>query len=239
MFCGTARCRGFSLLEVTIATAVLGLLMLMCLSFLSTASLLYGVDTAQTDMEAKLQTHLDEVVLELKETSPSLVSTYDFNDGPDNVDQTAIVFPSARSKDSDSFVFEKSGEVQTIPVWQGIVVYAFYGATTGKPGSLVRYVNYSTTRDYTAAITIKSITSSTITLSDNTAITRSLESTSGNTRAKRLMDDFAQMVRDPGPPDSVELPLCVKLVAQKEITEMGGEAITAETSTAVMSRNAN
>ncbi len=235
----TSRAGGFSLLEVTIASTIMGLIILACLDFLAASSNFYSVDTNQTHLEWRLQYALDDIVSDLKETKPDRVEVFDFVDGPGGLNQTAIVFPTARNS-NDQFIYtDGTGAVQAHPVWQGIAVYAFYSDKPGEPGFLCKYIDYSTTRNYETAITITAITATTITLSDGTTFNRALEGTSGNQFGLRLMSDFAQIVRNPAPPNPVSLPLRIKLVAQKRVDELQGDYVQAQSSTGVMARNKN
>lgn len=229
--------RGHTLLEVTLASALLGVTIFVALEFLGQMSDAHGLTVARTEMQRRLQFGLDQIVSDLKETNPGKVQIHDFTDGPGNASQTAIVFPTARDQNGQ-FIFTAGGAVQLEPVWQGVAVLAFYGPTAGEPGMLCRYVDYGS-HNYSNDITVTSLTATQITLSDGTVFQRSLVGQSGNQIGTVLAPHFAQLVRDPAPPAAVVWPLCLKLTAQKAMRELGGESITVVSSTGVMARNEN
>lgn len=229
---------GMTLIEVAVASTVFSVIILICLEFLAVSMRFYAVDTTQVHMEWRLQSALDDLVLDLKETSPLRMQVYDFNDGLNNKAQTAVIFPTARNA-ADQFVYSSGGAVQAKPVWQGIVVYAFYSPMAGQPGYLCKYIDYNVGRNYDNTITITSLTSTTITLSDGTTFNRALKGTSGNQFGDWKMADFGQLVRDPEPPTAMTLPISLKLTAEQAVDELQGDSIQATSSTGIMSRNEN
>lgn len=232
---------GYTLLEIALASTVMAVLSLLCMEFMDENTKLHVLNVTKVDMERRLQFAIDNIVNDLKETNPAKVQVWDFQDGPGNVWQTAIVFPTARD-DTGEFIFTNGGEVQSEPVWQGIAVYAFYGPTANEPGRLMKFVDYTPGRSYTNPIEVASITDTQIVLNDNlgTTFDRTTKSVAGVQHRLILMEDLAQLVREePDPPAAMQLPLILKLVAQKEISELGGEDIQVMSSTGVLSRNEN
>lgn len=248
----------FTLLEVTIASVLVAVLTLACLDFMDKSTRINIMSITKTDMERRLQFAIDEVVATLRETSTRKLSYLDFQAGPGNNWQTALVFPTARDINGDYIFTSDSGTIMSTPVWQGIVIYAFYAPVAGEPGRLMKYVDYTPGRNYDNMISIAGITATTITLNDNlnTTFPRATPSTLGNQIITIVSDDIAQFVHEgpdapaplvfetdasgnPLPDAKLVTSLILKVVAQKEISELGGEDIQVMSTTGVLSRNQN
>jgi prepilin-type N-terminal cleavage/methylation domain-containing protein len=159
---------GFTLLEVVIASSIFALLICLLMGMLGRAMGSTEMDVRQTLTEDQVQNAVDDIIQDLKETSPAKVTFFQFVD--DGRTQTAITFPCARSETND-FVFTVSGQVQYQPVWQCVRVYCFVSEPNMLGGWIKRYDDYSV-RSYTNPITVSNITASTITLSDGTTFNR-------------------------------------------------------------------
>ncbi|MCX7806544.1 MAG: type II secretion system GspH family protein [Planctomycetota bacterium] len=172
--------KGMTLLEVVIATTIFAAMIVAALGLMGQV-----VDTADTDMsqafaEEQVQNAADTIVLDLKETSPQLCWFYQFTE--DGRNQTAIVFPCARNQ-AGRFIYKVGTNVSPTPVWQSIRVYCYAGdpAAGRDDGYIYRYDDYNT-RSYTNPITVTSITSAEIRLSDGTRFNRTGSLSANQTR---------------------------------------------------------
>ena len=168
---------GFTLLEALIASLIFGLVIVLTLSLCGHAASQAEIDILQTHVENQVQDAVDEIVADLKETSPSLRTAYDFAEN--GWTQTALVFPTARKRviagdpESGSFIYtDASGQVQSQPQWQGLEVICLAPNSGGTDGGLFKYVDYAP-RSYTGPVSVTAVTGSQIKLSDGTVFFRS------------------------------------------------------------------
>jgi prepilin-type N-terminal cleavage/methylation domain-containing protein len=245
---------GYTLLEVVIASSIFALLIALIMGMLGRAMGSAEMDLSQTFVEDQVQNAVDSIIDDLKETSPAKVTFYQFaeNGRP----QTAICFPSARDVNGQ-FIYKVAGQVQSSPVWQCVRVYCFCPGGGGNGGWIRRFEDYSL-RSYTNPISVTSVTTTQIKLSDGTIFQRNGTS-SGNQRMTTVPGYFVQMESavpaDEGPadftldPDLVEFaiqdqelrPLRLTIRAEVEHkypTLRGGSVITTLTNE-VLSRNRN
>ncbi|MBN2713139.1 MAG: type II secretion system protein [Planctomycetes bacterium] len=234
--------RGMTLLELQIASAIMAVVMVAALAFIANMTTASSLEVKLVSLERELQNSLDDVVMDVKESKPSMMDIYDFHlNDPDATWQTAVCFPTARKMGTDEFVYTNdAGEVQVSPQWQGVVVYAPLYEPAYNMAWLVKYVDY-TPRNYTTGMPrISNITEDFIYLTDGTVFDRDADAgLSGNQLVKRLTGHLVQFVRSPSPTDPAVYPLSFKLVANAEISEMYGEKFTVTSSTSVLARNNN
>ena len=181
---------GFTLLEVIIASIIFALLIVMTMSLLSHSLSTAEMDILQTHVENQVQDAVDVVVQDLKETSPRLRTTYAFAEG--GFTQTAICFPTARNQATGAFIYKKGTVVQSSPVWQAMEIVCYVKNPNRNDGWVYKYFDYSTTRNYANPVTVTSITSSQIRLSDNTTISR-LGALAGNQKRVQVQGRFLQI----------------------------------------------
>jgi type II secretory pathway pseudopilin PulG len=159
---------GVTLIEVTIASVVFGLMIVLLMGMLGRAMGSAEMDLSQTYAEDNVQNAVDTIIHDLKETSPAKVSFFQFVE--DGRTQTAIVFPSARDQ-NNQFVYKIGAEVQSQPVWQCVRVYCYVPQNGRDDGYIYRYADYSP-RSYTNPITVSTISATQIKLSDKTTFQR-------------------------------------------------------------------
>lgn len=210
---------GFTLMEVMFTSAILAIVMVICLAFLVQTTDVTSMDAVQTYAENQVQEAADEIVRDLKEAAPALCSFYHFPTASP-VD-TAICFPSARDQTGrdGNFVYTRSGEVQPYPVWQCIQVYC-----RAPNGKLFRFRDYTATRDYTFAITVTSVTDTTITLSDGTTFNR--VGTAGANQTVRELSGIFTQVKTQG---TSPVQLIVSSTVQHKATSLRGKGSTVVT----------
>jgi type II secretory pathway pseudopilin PulG len=190
---------GHTLLEVLIASSVLALLICLLMGMLGRAMGSAEMDMAQTYAEENVQNAVDRMIDDLKETSPAKVTFYQFAEG--GRPQTALVFPCARDM-GGSFVYKQGGAVQPQPVWQSVKVYC-YAPEPGCTWGYVRKYEDFKPRSYTNPISVTSVTSTKIILSDGTQFNR--DGTEGpSQRIKPLAGQFVQLEAGLPAPGTVE-----------------------------------
>lgn len=240
--------RGFTLLEVVISMSLLGIIMAAAL-----ALLLGTVETADTDLllthaESDVQNAADEIVTDLKETAPNLCAFYNFQDPPsapaaDQTAQTVIVFPSARRRADNSFIYKDSkGEVQPGPVWQSVRVYCFARDPGQTTGSIYCYNDYSVTT-FTDPVTVAAVTDNTITLQNAAkktvcTLNRRTGAVGAQQTRVRLKGSFTQMLTEGSDPEPIRLTVVAECPQQVAVLR-GSQNLQAVLTNEVLSRNRN
>ena len=186
-----SKSAGFTLLETVIASAIFALLIALVMGMLGRAIGSAEMDLEQSFIEDQVQNAVDDIIQDLKETDPSMVNFYQFDE--DGRTQTAITFPSARDTNG-TFIFKVGGEVQNEPVWQSIRVYCYVQVAGQDGGWIYRYEDFSA-RGYTNPITVTNVTATTITVSDGTTFNRR-GPLGANQSLLRLPGRFVQLVAE-------------------------------------------
>jgi len=232
---------GFTLLEVMVAGAIMSGLMVVVMVMLGRASDVAATDLIQTHAEDNIQNVVDELVRDLKETSPSLVTFYQYTWQIDPADpgrvepQTAACFPSARRMSDHGFVFQDGGgEVQSEPVWQCLRVYCYVDDPNEFGGSIIRYEDYSA-RSYAGAVSVTSIDSTRIRLSDGTNINLAKGAQGFNQRRVVISGRFSQLLLQGPEP----IRLTVQTEYQQQSAKLRGSRTAVTLINEVLSRNRN
>lgn len=218
-----SRQAGMTLIEVTIATAVLGVLIAMFFTSLRTTTDAARMVMANAYYEARLQYALDEVTRDLLETRPSLVTFYVY--ARDGLDHTAICFPTARDRNLNYVLRDATGQVSATPLWQGIIVYAYAN------GFVRRYADY-TPRSYGSAINITSIDANQITLQDGTRFNLNGSETA-NQRIDTILDHARRFEATAG------TPIMLTMEASVEVEQVRNHVFVITLNTGVVGRNNN
>ncbi|MBN1808463.1 MAG: prepilin-type N-terminal cleavage/methylation domain-containing protein [Planctomycetes bacterium] len=245
--------RGFTLLEMMIATAIIAAVIGLSMILLHQASSTTRVNMLQTHYEGRLQEALDDITMRIIETSPGKVSLFAYD--LDGQRHTAITFPSARGMDGNYVLVDEMGIVSAVPHWQCIVVYAYHG------GMVRRYEDY-TPRSYTNVAYVTNVGAATMDVWDgSTTIQFNLDGTPMNAnqkiepildQARRLFAHEEQEVGDPqvppNPPDllpvppiyeSLNPPLNLVIEAEIQVGIRGRETLVVRLDTSVLARNQN
>jgi prepilin-type N-terminal cleavage/methylation domain-containing protein len=128
------RKRGFTLLEVVIAVAILAIVLSTLYLLLFASTKMSQQEMAVRDMQFQLQLMTDRLSQEMRESSQPLIRTQDFVDpAMPTGNQTLVVMVSARDA-GNTFM---TGNAQ--PLWQKLVVYAPAWNAALNMGELRRY----------------------------------------------------------------------------------------------------
>lgn len=236
------KTRGFTIVEVMIASTILAICMGVALTFLGKMADSMETDIQFKDLQLTTQYMLDALTTDLKESKPSMVSIFDREEvNPDHTDdgnlwQTAVCFPTARNKAGEFQYMDEDGVVQEEPVWQGIVVYFI------DQGHLVRYIDYTATFTDSTWPQISSINGTTITLTDGTTFTRSLTSGDHGNQTVKRMRKIKQMLRfpfDSSDTDKVVFPLAMQVTTEGSFFQLKGGEISTDNHTSIIARNRN
>ncbi len=182
---------GFTLLETVIASAIFALLIALIMGMLGRAMGSAEMDLAQSFIEDQVQNVVDDMIQDLKETDPSMVNFYQFDE--DGHAQTAFTFPSARDAGGD-FIYKVGGEVQNEPVWQSVRVYCYVQVPGQGGGWIYRYEDFNA-HNFVNPITVTNVTADTITLNDGTTFSRR-GPLGANQSLLRMPGRFVQLVAE-------------------------------------------
>lgn len=128
------KSRGFSLLEVVIASAIFAVLVVALYSLLSASTRFTETELSLRHAQFQLQERMNQIWAEMRESSPSLIRVHSFADSAmPTQNQTLVVMVSARNA-ANQFQVEFAQ-----PQWQKLVVYAPYFNTALNMGELRRY----------------------------------------------------------------------------------------------------
>jgi len=112
--------RGATLLEATVATAVLAALVAMVYGIVLASERAYGIEVPLRERQLLLQRITKEVAREVRESSAPLLRTELFSEPGFSGDQSLLAFPSARDEEG---IFRSEGAVAQ---WTKLLVYAPY-----------------------------------------------------------------------------------------------------------------
>ncbi len=127
---------GFSLLEVTIAMAILSITMGLALFIFHLSSGSFQETDVSAHLTERLQEGINKIRIDLRESSISTVSRYSFVD-PNFGSTVMHILTMAAARDADN-TFQVDSNYK--PDWQGVVVYCPY--KNGGAKELRRYTAY-------------------------------------------------------------------------------------------------
>lgn len=126
--------RGFTLLEVLIASAIMAIVFALAYAMIFSATQLSQSELALRDRQSQLQQVEDRLAAEIRESSPSLIRVTAFTDTAlPSSSQTVLTIVSARNA-NQQFQVQNAA-----PSWQKVIVYAPYWDATLDTGELRRY----------------------------------------------------------------------------------------------------
>ncbi|MEK7449898.1 MAG: prepilin-type N-terminal cleavage/methylation domain-containing protein [Planctomycetota bacterium] len=157
---------GFTIIELVIASTILAIILMITMETYMIGYDAYDTGKTIVRAQTELQIKLDQICEELAESSSSAFTVYSWVDPALGTQmQDAICFPIARSI-TGTFVIGSNGT----PLWQAVVLYAPYAnPNTQNRGELKKYVSFGS---YTFPLSITSINTTTITLSNGLTFTR-------------------------------------------------------------------
>jgi prepilin-type N-terminal cleavage/methylation domain-containing protein len=153
---------GFTLIEVMVAMSIFAIVMALTMGILKWSVEEAGTDIIQTYTENQVQEAVDQIVRDLKETSPALFTFDDFTDA-NGLRQTAICFPTARARSNNVFQVDVGGTVLGKPVWQGVMVYLVSPNAGKDSNTIYKFVDYSA-RSYTGPLRVSQVTATQVTV---------------------------------------------------------------------------
>lgn len=128
--------RGMTILEVMIASLLLGILFIIAYAAFETTAMTAGAELPLRDSQMRLQHTLDQLAQEVRESSSKYLWTGVFTDTkmPDPL-QSYLVFLTARDATPEKKPRTTNLQIQ----WQQAVIFAPYYNDTQKRGELRRY----------------------------------------------------------------------------------------------------
>lgn len=258
--------KGFTLVELMIATAVIATVIGLSMVILKQASDSAAEITVQAHHENRLQEALSDMVMRAVESNPSRVTLFGYDEA-DGTRQGIIVFPTARDADDDFRYVDATGNIVVTPQWQGLVIYAVSN------NALYRYIDYNF-RTYTNAAYVRQIDATTITVYDGAGdITLNRDGTPANAgqNVTKLLDNvkhlfaYYEVLLDPGPPpvyehyppfvgeegshsewvasgtryENVEPPVHLEIEVEIPVEHRAGQTLVISLDTSVLARNQN
>jgi prepilin-type N-terminal cleavage/methylation domain-containing protein len=137
--------RGFTLLEVILASSLLAILLALIFSAFSTGMTAYDTVYFISCAQERLHICMEEILGELMEANPQYIWVSSFNEEGFENAQELLVFLSARSEGGEFVV--SNGQ----PQWQSVVVYLPYiyeGGASGSKKVLKRYERFGVPSGY-------------------------------------------------------------------------------------------
>ncbi|MBX3467800.1 MAG: prepilin-type N-terminal cleavage/methylation domain-containing protein [Planctomycetes bacterium] len=245
------RRRGLTLLEVMIATVVLGVLVAVAFDLTSRAAQFSAISGHKAHVQAKAQLGLALLSTLVRESTADQVCPFRIVDPPGGTitfesgaqvpaSQVFLCFPVPRGPDG-LFAFHQGGTVLSEPRWQGIAVIGHHA------GTLREYVQYGAGLPFSGAnpIRISAVSPTTITLTNGTTFDRA-GAVGANQTSRVLVNDVAQLESPNyttgavlgGQPLQLRLTLLDR-VRTTSINQGAGFVVVASFETGILARNRN
>ena len=221
---GVKRDRGLTIIEMMIATAVAGVVILISIFSVTSAARSARFNIVHSHYESRLQTALDDVSMYLLESRPSLVSFYPYS--RDGRNQTAIVFPTARNRQGNYVLMDEDGNVSGTPLWQAIAVYAY------SDGMVRRYMDFRP-RSYGSPISVVSMDEEQMRLSDGTTFNLNGKPLNANQQSWPILDNARRFEAQ----DAVPVQLTVE--AGVVVDHVADQVFIITLDTGILARNHN